>query len=81
MRKSYGLTQGEMAEMLCMSRENYGRIERGQTSISPEKFQEYVKLFSRELFNKTGYLLDERFTVADIAKYAVKVIKNIFGIK
>ncbi len=77
MRKSYGITQEQMADMLYMSAKNYGRIERGIVKLTPEKFYSYSKIFNRELFKHTGFVLDERFSPRDVLRKATKILEHI----
>lgn len=78
MRESYGISQEQMANMLFMSTKNYGRIERGITKITPERFYSYSKIFNRELFKQTGFILDERFSPTVLIRKATKILERLF---
>jgi transcriptional regulator with XRE-family HTH domain len=78
MRLSFDITQEAMAEMLEMSSKSYGRIERGEKRLTPERFYRYNKVFSHELRKRTGYILDERYSAKDILRKVSKIFEHLF---
>ena len=78
MRQAYGKNQDEMSEMLGLSSRQYARIERGECRITVETFHGYAKVFNKELFKRTGFVLDERYSPRDICIKAAKILERIF---
>ena len=77
MRLAYGLSQDEMSQCIGVSIETYGRIERGQSTLTIEKFQRYSVVFRRELL-KQGLVLEDKFTVEDMVCAMNCMITKIF---
>lgn len=80
MRKSYGISQETMSEMLDMTPRNYGRVERGELKITPERFYSFAKIFERTLLRETGFVLDERYSTRDLVSKAVKIFERLFRV-
>lgn len=77
MRMAYGFSQEEMSDFIGVSIETYGRIERGKSVLTIEKFQRYSAVFRHELL-KRGLVLEEKFTVEDIVGAMTCMITKIF---
>jgi transcriptional regulator with XRE-family HTH domain len=77
MRLAYGLSQEEMSDCIGVSIETYGRIERGKSTLTIEKFQRYSAVFRRELL-KRGLVLEEKFSIEDIVGAMTSMIIKIF---
>ena len=46
LRKNYDLSQEQMAEMLNMSKNGYGKLERGESRITVEHLQQIAQVFN-----------------------------------
>jgi len=80
MRKSYGISQETMSEMLGMTPRNYRRVENGELKITPEKFYRLAKVFEKTLLRETGFVLDERYSASDLVSKAVKIFERLFKV-
>lgn len=58
-RRSFGLTQQEVADAVGMSLRSYQYLEAGKTKITADKEVKLMRLMRNAYISKTGLFLDE----------------------
>ena len=78
-RKSFGLTQEEMAEVLKCSVGKIQNIESGERELKFTEYRKIMETLSIHLAKKQGIILDDHFTIENMKSRVIKIISSMFG--
>ena len=80
-RKTFGLSQQEMADLCGKCLNTYSEWERLGKGLSEMKYRKAVKTFQRLLLKEKGIVFEEYFSNEKVFKGVESVIRKLWGLK